>query len=350
MAVALRSLFTERFLPPVPRSGSRPLPHQSGGHPPAIWFSLLLLLFSLACSGTADALVIIPTWDSSVTTLPNAAQWESGVSTAIAEFEQALSTAIVINITFKANPGTSIFGHSYFSVHNTYTFDQVVSALQARATSSADKQAMAHLTLDPTNGGRFVLNDPQAKALGFRSATDPGVDGTVTIGQGYTFTFDPLNRAVAGKYDFIGIVEHEISEVMGRAHGLGGNFGSGIYSSVYEPFDLFRFTARNAPTVDPNSTGVYFSLDSGATNIRRFYGSPDGDLSDWAAGNPNYIADAFNNNSFSGYKNGLTNVGLIAMDVIGYTRTPEPGSSLLMAAGALTLLGVGRASEARREN
>jgi hypothetical protein len=33
----------------------------------------------------------------------------------------------------------------------------------------------------------------------------------VTIGAGYSFTFDPNNRAVPGKYDFIGIAEHEIS-------------------------------------------------------------------------------------------------------------------------------------------
>ena len=36
-----------------------------------------------------------------------------------------------------------------------------------------------------------------------------------------SFTFDPFHRAVAGDYDAIGTMEHEITEVLGRIAGSG---------------------------------------------------------------------------------------------------------------------------------
>jgi ribosomal protein L18 len=92
-----------------------------------------------------------------------------------------------------------------------YTYAQVVSALKSHATTAADQSAIANLKSDPTHGGKFVTNSAEAKALGLRIANNPSTDGTVTIGAGYSFRFDPNNRAVPGKYDFIGIAEHEIS-------------------------------------------------------------------------------------------------------------------------------------------
>ena len=48
-------------------------------------------------------------------------------------------------------------------------------------------------------------------------------DGTFTFGGGFSYTYDPNNRAVAGKFDFIGVAMHEISEIMGRIGLMGEN-------------------------------------------------------------------------------------------------------------------------------
>jgi hypothetical protein len=61
------------------------------------------------------------------------------------------------------------------------------------------------------------------------------IDGSIGFSSSAAFTYDPANRAVAGEYDFIGVVEHAITEIMGRISML----GTGEYSLI----DLFRYSA-----------------------------------------------------------------------------------------------------------
>lgn len=290
---------------------------------------------ALGTCGSAQALTIDPNFTSSITTLSNAAQWESAINYAIGQYEADFTNPITINMNFAGNPGTSIFGQSSSFAVFVGGYSTMKSILTANAFSPNAQISVAHLPAsDPTSGGDFLLTDAQAQALGQLPANYAGPDGTVTIGEGYAWTFDPSNRAVAGESDFIGVAEHEISEVLGRYGdaNLGGNPG---------PLDLFGYAFSGGPgtgvlDLAQNQTNNYFCIDGGQTPLKLYNDHANGeDDKDWGTGSN----DAFNAFSNSGVENNISAVDIEEMNVIGYQiPLPEPATAGLMGIGALTLL------------
>lgn len=284
------------------------------------------------------------TFDSSVTSLSNAAQWESAFTYAEDQYSNLFSNSVTLNITLDASQGTSILGQSSTGLAGYYTYQQIKSALTASATSADDAIAVANLpATNPAaspDAADFVVTTAQGKALGLITATDPATDGIITIGNGYNYTFDPNNRAVSGDFDFIGIAEHELSEVMGRIGILGESFGG---PAAYGILDLFGYTAPNTLDLTPTS-GAYFSINGGATNLFNYNDPSDGgDSKDWASGQN----DSYNAFTSPGVENNISATDIEEMDVIGYTlAAPEPGSFVLMLSAGL--IGAGLIRRARR--
>lgn len=283
--------------------------------------SLFLGLLSIT---SARALTFNVTFDSSVTSSVNSAQIQSAFNTAAQYLQNLYTNNIVINVTVywgSVGPfsGGIGLGASETSFVGTVTYAQMTNALRNARTTLADSNAVASLPAsDPVAGNVWWFTRAQAKALGITgvgvSANDATLDGSIGFASTVSYSFDPTNRAVAGKYDFIGVAEHEITEVMGRVY-----FD---LTTVFIPYDLFRFSGSGVRTFSTTAPSVYFSVDNGLTNLRNFNPvEANGDLTDWALSGS---ADACDYAISTGKKGVLSYADLTALDVIGYKLNYVP--------------------------
>jgi hypothetical protein len=241
-------------------------------------------------------LQINATYDSSANLAP--AGFKTAVQAAIQFFDTTFSNNIVINIAFGwgevggQTMNSGAIGESLANYDTGYSYSQVKSALlNADAGSSVLFQAVQDLpVIDPTGGARFVITTAEEKALGLISGFSSAVDGYVGLSSTAAFAFDPNNRAVAGAYDAIGTLEHEISEVLGRTVFTGQLSSHGAH--LDDPLDLFRFSAPNVHTFTQGYAS--FSLDNGVTTLQTFNNAANGgDAGDWASSNQVDAFDAF---------------------------------------------------------
>jgi Dockerin type I domain len=291
------------------------------GHVGSLWcaavflFSLIGVLFG-PTQPSAHALSFNLTFDSSTVGAP--AEFFTAFNDAIQFYETNFTDPITINLQVgwgKVNgqdltPG--FLGESQASQPGFFQYGTIKSRLVADAKSAADLTSIANMPAsDFTNGATFKLSRAQGKALGLTIGDGSALDGSVGFDKTATYTFDPNNRSVAGKVDFIGLAGHEITEVMGR-FGLGqAGTGTGQYGAI----DLFRYTSPGVLDLVP-ANGAYFSIDGGATVINTFNGTGGGDLSDWAGA----TSDSYNAFFTSGVKLATSAGDVTMMDVIGYDR------------------------------
>ncbi len=260
---------------------------------------------------------IVINYDSSVANAPTA--FKAAVQAAVNYYDNLITTPITVTIDFGygevagQSMGSGALGESsgngYF-----LNYSQVKSALTATATSTADILSVLNMPAsDPTNGGLFWVTDAQAKAFGITNNpnfSDPE-DGFVGLTSQYPLNYSPQNTSVAGQYSAVGVLEHEISEVLGRTSGLGSWTYGG--QSVYTPLDLFRYTAPGVRDLTP--AAGYFSVD-GQTMLDQYNGASSGaDLGDWG---PTVYGDSYGY-GFAGQAGVVTPVDQQVMDVLGYT-------------------------------
>jgi hypothetical protein len=261
----------------------------------------------------------------------NAAAAQAAVNFAAQQFDNLYSDPIHVNITVDAVLGTGTLGMSSTPI-GSLPYSSLRAAAIADAKSTDDKTSVGPggsiVATDPTGGaGTWWVTQAQAKALNL--IPDSGAnDGTITFGTGFTYTFNPNNRAVSGAIDFIGVVEHEMSEVMGRI-GISGATIPGTSGPSYTLLDDLAYTGSGTKGLGFVAND-FLSFDNGTTLLKQFNQVAGGDSRDWQSGSN----DAFNAFSAASVKNDISAVDIREMDVLGYDlAVPEPASLILFGAG-----------------
>ena len=263
----------------------------------------------------------------------NFVAFQAAFATASSLIASNFTDNIHVNIAVHGAAGTSILGQS-----NTPIFTTSYAAMRAAAIADVTTADDA-TSVGP--GGSIVAVDPvvaahtwfftraQRKALGI-VADDLVNDGTATFGAGFIYNFNRMGQT-ANQFDLIGVMMHEISEIMGRIGISGGTIGP--FPNSYTLLDDLSYTGPGAKGLG-GGFGNFFSIDNGTTLLKGFNGVAGGDTRDWASG----TNDSFNAFSGPGVQNDLTNVDLRVIDVLGYDRIraiviPEPGSLALLGLG-----------------
>ena len=286
----------------------------------------LSVAMSLISAPLAHALTFNVAYGTSVNSAPG--DFTSAFQNAIGYFQSTFSNPVSINLNVgwgevggQALGGALGANSSYFV---NYDYGTVRNALLNVA-------APGYLPVtDPTNGRQIDVNTANAKVLGLSTFSPPDSgDGSIGFDSAAQWSFDPNNRAVSNRYDFIGVAMHEISEVMGRRSSLVPTCTGGTCSESVQ--DLFRYTSPGQ--LDLTGTNAYLSIDGGNSQVNTFNGDPTvGDLGDWKGNTP----DAYN---YAAGTNQLLPVSagdITALRTLGYTLAtpvPIPDSALLLLSG-----------------
>lgn len=269
---------------------------------------------------------IVVEYDSSAASAP--AGFKTAVQAAVSYLDNLFSNNVSVPIVFGYGEiqgqalSAGAIGES--SANGGFLdYSQLKSALTTSATSADDQASLASLpSSDPTNGGQFFVTDAQAAGLGINGnpSFQSSVDGDVGLSSSYALDFNPGSRAAPGQFDAVGVLEHEITEVLGRQSALGTWSYNG--TKVFTALDLFRYSSPGVRDLTPASGD--FSVD-GKTMLTPFNNPQNGgDGGDWAS---SVTGDSFGDAS-PDTVDAVTQTDQRVMDVIGWTlasaTTPAP--------------------------
>jgi hypothetical protein len=261
---------------------------------------------SITVTAPLAGLIIIPTWDSTITSDPNAADIENTINAAIQVYEGKFSDPVTVNIKF-AEMNTGLGQSTTF--FSTLQYSTFYNALVADAKTTNDTIGLAHIpggSINPVDGTSSIrVTTANQRALGL-SANNP-LDSTISLNMSIInitrTSIDP------NKYDLMAVASHEIDEALGSASGLGG--------PNITPADLFRYNSAGTRSYITTGDDAWFSIDGGATRLVQYNQNGNGDYGDWwSFGGPHTprVQDAF---ATAGATPNL-GVELTLLDVIGW--------------------------------
>ncbi len=261
-------------------------------------------------------LVIIPTWDSSISGDSNEANIEAAINQVISQYESLFSNPITVNITFAETHKQGVVGETSFQPF-AVPYAIFRAKLAGSATSTADEIALANLPDtqgNPVPGATdMILKPALIKALGITGIVLPPSDATISLNTGITDVGNPAG----GTYSLLAAVQHEIDEALGLGSTLGLNLAAPLNGTETSPEDLYRYDSDGNRSFTTSGDDAFFSID-GKTDLVQFNQNQNGDYGDWwsLGGQTPRVQDAFADPLPDSPTLGIE---LTALDVIGYT-------------------------------
>ena len=258
------------------------------------------------------------TYDSSAASAPS--WFQSAVSYVVAQYDALVTDPITVKIDVgwgeENGNGIQAGAVANNQSNGTYlSYADLTKAMASKATTAADRAETAALPAsDITGGGEFYVPLALQKALGVQTSATALPDGYVGLSSTAAWSFSPSGQIAAGSFDAIGVLEHEISQVLGRVD----YSGQGSATGVYTPEDLFRYSAAGQRSLTSGSGN--FSID-GQTMLAAFGNS--GDASDW---NASVVGDVFGN-ATAGVADHWSKDDYTMLDVLGYTLDPSAAAT-----------------------
>jgi hypothetical protein len=307
-------------------------------------------------SGSARALVIVPSFDTTLTSQSNAVALEAAINTAASTISGLYSNAGTVDVLFKFD--NSVLGESTtdgdFVPYTSYVSQLgVVSA--ANPGNHILSTAVANISKG--NTGNWVLGTTAMLRVGqgyfgvtpcFNAAGN-SVSGCNAIYDG-VITIGAVSTASAGagfNSQAVVVVEHEMNEILGGggpASTIGYDFSAEGKTGVLGSTDLYRYQSSGPTCADVDSTPSYttsssavacYSYDGGSTSLVRMNQAGGGsDYADFATTTPNtpYIQDAFYPGTTPVYS--PLSPEFVMMQSLGWEAVPEP-STMPLFGGAI---------------
>jgi hypothetical protein len=223
--------------------------------------------------------------------------------------------------------GSNDLGESEQANINAVSYAAVRNALIAEGAPGASS-----LPATSPQPGTMYMASSEEKALGLISNNN-SLDGYVGFSDSLPFSYALNQTPASSAYYFIGVLEHEVTEVMGRVSYL----GEGGYAAI----DLYRYSSPGQIDTTTGGAGstAYFSIDQGAANLGSWNNDANnGDLADWYPSGPAAGGDdAFNDYSDPGVVNVMSQNDITLMETLGYNEVPQifgPARFSLSAFGA----------------
>ncbi|MGE9295381.1 MAG: NF038122 family metalloprotease [Puniceicoccales bacterium] len=200
----------------------------------------------------------------------------------------------------------------------------------------------------------MLVSRANQKALGALAPHDPGNDASLRVSSSFDWDFDRSDGIEPGKYDFVGVMMHEIGHAMGFLSGvdkLDTNPPLDPNAASVTVLDLFRQSAASValaastpgvfvpvadfafgyPIVNNIQSPVYLSYDGGQTAIHDLAGGAihtGEQASHFTYTGSQDLATLMRASTHSGILNNFTEADIAAFDIIGFDPivVPEPAT------------------------